>query len=223
MSDPLDSSSPHPAQNDASFAKKFPVAAPSPSTVAFHASNSGNDATLVALRLPGGVGARFVQPPSTRRFPLYARVGHPQYNGMWHDDSSAPTRSSKVSNALTSSPSSATGPPLNPTRFSSGVPAFHGPRSFGVVMDTCRFPLEHRSCASRGSSSRSVASRTAPTRPSTPFARQSRRTRMSARSPSSGVIPHAMNAATSAPADAPATGVVGPMRFVSLRTLHAPT
>ena len=90
-------------------------------------------------------------------------------------------------------------------------------------MDTWSLPPEQRTWASSGRLSRSALSSTAPTRPTTPLSRQSRRISRRMRLPSSGAMPHACMAATSAPADAPATGVSGVMSPRSRRTCHAPT
>ena len=90
-------------------------------------------------------------------------------------------------------------------------------------MDTWSLPPEQRAWASSGRLSRSALSSTAPTRPTTPLSRQSRRIPRRMRLPSSGAMPHACMAATSAPADAPATGVSGVMNPRSRRPCHAPT
>jgi hypothetical protein len=87
-----------------------------------------------------------------------------------------------------------------------------------------KFPREHRSCASLGSSFLSAFSSTAPTRPTTPFARQSARTSIKILFPSAGVKPQQCIAATSDPADAPAHGVSSLlMTFRATSSSHTPT
>ena len=225
MSNPRASRSPQSSQNVAFFAKKLPRAVPSPASACVHASMSGKDATDTEFVDPGGVGVNRVHPPSTLYLPRYILAGHPQYTGMWHDDSSAAMRSSRVSKVDTISLSSATGPLLNPTRFwfLFSFNALSSGMRKGAVIETWSLPPPHRTCASFGRLSRRARSSTAPTRPTTPFSRQSRRMLSKIWLPSSGAMPHACMAATSAPADAPATGVSGVMSPRSRRTCHAPT